>query len=216
MKSFQRQKLANWINETSRGENGFTPVHFAVFNGNIEMLKYFHEYGADFEKINRDQLSNITLLHVAAQGDSPSTMAYIKKMIESKYRNQNKKVDINAKDVRNATPLHWACYAGSENAIQYLAAWGADVNVADMSGLTPLHLSVKSSEEIKSARSVKLLLIKGAKRNVRDDFGRKPIDIALECKFEPIKKEMMVYLVIFEFLEVIKIYRQSLLLCKDA
>jgi ankyrin repeat protein len=59
-----------------------------------------------------------------------------------------------------------------------------------MSGLTPLHLAVRSAEESKSTRSVKLLLIKGASRNKRDNFNRKPIDIANECKNEIIKKEL--------------------------
>jgi ankyrin repeat protein len=59
-----------------------------------------------------------------------------------------------------------------------------------MSGLTPLHLAVRSADETKSARSVKLLLIKGAGRNIRDALNRKPIDIANECKQDIIKKEL--------------------------
>ena len=35
-------------------------------------------------------------------------------------------------------------------------------------GLTPLHLAVKSAEDIKSIRMVRLLLIRGAERNVVD------------------------------------------------
>ena len=62
--------------------------------------------------------------------------------------------------------------------------------------MAPLHLAVKSSEENKSARSVKILLIKGADRNLKDGFDRKPIDIARLVKNENIRKELISYLVI--------------------
>lgn len=76
-----------------------------------------------------------------------------------------------------------------------MTAWGSDVNAQDLSGLTPLHLAVKSSEENKSSRSVKILLIKGADRNLKDNFNRKPIDIAKFVKNETIRKELLSYLV---------------------
>ena len=59
-----------------------------------------------------------------------------------------------------------------------MLAWGADPNAKDLSGITPLHLAVKSAEEIKSARIVRFLLIKGASRTILDSYGRKPIDLA--------------------------------------
>ena len=58
----------------------------------------------------------------------------------------------------NSTPLHWACYAGAENAVSYLIANNADPNLQDSDGFTPLHLSIKSAEAIKSSRIVKQLL----------------------------------------------------------
>jgi ankyrin repeat protein len=66
----------------------------------------------------------------------------------------------------------------AETATAYLLAWNCDVNSTDSNGLTPLHLAVKSSEEIKSSRSVRHLLIKGASRSIRDKLGRTPLDIA--------------------------------------
>jgi ankyrin repeat protein len=58
-------------------------------------------------------------------------------------------------------------------------AWGpSDINSQDSLGLTPLHLAVKSAEDIKSTRMVRLLLIRGADRNIKDIYGRRAIDIA--------------------------------------
>jgi len=45
-------------------------------------------------------------------------------------------------------------------------------------GITPLHLAVKKCDETKNVRTVRLLLIRGANRNIRDHNGRLPIDIA--------------------------------------
>ena len=53
-------------------------------------------------------------------------------------------------------------------ALAYLVAWGADVNKYDFKGLTPLHLAVSASEEIRSTKSIKTLLRKGADKNAID------------------------------------------------
>ena len=58
-----------------------------------------------------------------------------------------------------------------------MIAWGADVNAVDFNGVTPLHLAIKSSDNLKSTRSVRHLLIKGADRNATDHKGMTPLDI---------------------------------------
>ena len=63
--------------------------------------------------------------------------------------------------------MHWSAFAGAELALSYIAAWGADVNATDAKGLTPLHLAVKSSEDLRSTKAIKQLLIKGANTNAR-------------------------------------------------
>src|SRR4051812_8553959 len=68
-------------------------------------------------------------------------------------------------DKKNSTPLHWAAFAGAELALSFLLAKGAEVNAKDSKGLTPLHLAVKSSEDVRTTKSIKLLLIKGAEKN---------------------------------------------------
>ena len=71
--------------------------------------------------------------------------------------------------------MHWASFAGAELALAYLVAWGANVNEYDSKGLTPLHLAVKTAEDIKSTKSIRLLLLKGADRDAIDLNGKKPI-----------------------------------------
>lgn len=51
-------------------------------------------------------------------------------------------MNLNEIDNKGSTPLHWACYIGSENSVNFLCSWNIDVNIADKEGqLTPLHLA---------------------------------------------------------------------------
>jgi hypothetical protein len=81
-------------------------------------------------------------------------------------------LDINVRDNRQSTPLHWACYSKSEIALNYLLAMNPDLNAKDQKGFTPLHLAVKSVEALKSTRPVRALLLKGANRESIDNEDR--------------------------------------------
>jgi palmitoyltransferase ZDHHC13/17 len=70
--------------------------------------------------------------------------------------------------VKCSTPLHWAAYAGADLALSYIVAQSADINPRDIKGLTPLHLAVKTSEDIFTTRSIRALLLKGANPKIRD------------------------------------------------
>jgi ankyrin repeat protein len=78
-------------------------------------------------------------------------------------------MDINARDQRLSTPLHWACYSRSEIALNYLLSMAPDMEARDQKGFTPLHLAVKSVEQLKSTRPVRALLLKGADRLALND-----------------------------------------------
>lgn len=157
------------MNLQSRGEEGFTALHFASFHGNIRIIKLLVKHGANVFVQNKQ---DINLLHVAAQGDQPISIFYFKEL----------GLSINSFDVRKSTTLHWAAFAGAELALAYLVSWGANVNAYDSKGLTPLHLAVKASEDIRSTKSIRLLLFKGADRNAIDLNGKKPIDTVKEFR----------------------------------
>ena len=66
--------------------------------------------------------------------------------------------------------------------MSYILAWNPDVDASDTEGLRPLHLAVRVSEDIRSTRSIKHLLIRGASRNVKDSTGKTPLDYAQQIK----------------------------------
>ena len=55
-------------------------------------------------------------------------------------------MDINIRDNKNSTPLHWACYSRAEIAMNYILSLNPDLDAKDQKGLTALHLAVKSVE----------------------------------------------------------------------
>ncbi len=83
-------------------------------------------------------------------------------------------MDINSKDKRDSTPLHWAAFAGAEISLSYIVAFTQDISPKDAKGLTPLHLAVKSGEDLRSTKSIKLLLLKGADRHALDNHNKRP------------------------------------------
>lgn len=58
-----REVLRMWINQHSKGEEGFTCLHFATFHGNMKLIRYLVSLGADIFARNRQY---INMLHVAA------------------------------------------------------------------------------------------------------------------------------------------------------
>jgi len=115
LKEQRKHNLKRWINGHSRGDDGFTALHFAAFHGNMSLIKLLVKHGADVNAYNRQ---GINMLHVSAQGDQPVSLAYF----------LDKGLDINSKDYRSSTPLHWAAFSGAELTLNYIIAWGGDLD----------------------------------------------------------------------------------------
>ena len=111
-------------------------------------------------------MCDINMLHVAAQGDQPISIAFFMTL----------GLDINSKDKRLSTPLHWASFAGAEYALSYIVAQGAEINFQDIKGLTPLHLAVKTCEDTITTRQIRALLLKGAESQIKDENGQVAAD----------------------------------------
>ena len=82
-------------------------------------------------------------------------------------------------DYRKSTTLHWAAFTGADLALKLILTKKVDVDAQDSMGLTPMHLAVKSAEEIESTRCVRGLLYKGACPHIKNNDGNLP-KVALE------------------------------------
>lgn len=99
-------------------------------------------------------------------------------------------MDINDVDNRGTTPLHWACFSKSEFALSYILALNPNLEVQDWSGLTPLHLAIKSVGDLKSTRPVRALLLKGASRAAKNKKGESCAQMIKDDVSDSMHKEL--------------------------
>ena len=164
-----KQEIAVWVNQ--KNQEGFTPLLYASFNGHIDLIRYLEELGANPLLVNNTQLN---ALHMAAQNNKVAPIVYFKE-----------KIDINARDEKGSSPLHWAAYNCSEEVTTYLLTLpNININARDDDGQTPLLLATIYG----NTKIVRRLLLKGAKRRIKSNKGELPIDIARLNEFKNITK----------------------------
>lgn len=137
--------------------------------------------GANKYALNKHGLN---CLHVAAQGDQPSTLYYFA---------QIHRLDIRSTDFKKSTSLHWAIFSESELVVCYILArlQMNDLDCQDSEGNSYMHLAIKSVEELGSARPVRMLLFNGAPTNLVDNENKKPIDYAQEITNPKLRLEIL-------------------------
>jgi ankyrin repeat protein len=91
----------------------------------------------------------------------------------------DKGADVNAKNRRGSTPLHWAIH--DEAKVRLLLAKGANVNARQAQGRTPLCLAAMLGNGVPTVR---LLLSKGADPNLATVNGQTPLMTAARGKVE--------------------------------
>ena len=99
-------------------------------------------------------------------------------------------LDINSKDKKGSSPLHWACYSQAETAMQFILALKPNIDQTDREGFTPLHITVRGLDEFETSRPIKVLLISGASLDISDNIGNFPIDYSSEIKTEYLRNEL--------------------------
>ena len=195
-KDNNKEGLKNFINE--QNDLGVTAIHYAAFRGNVKIIKLLIENGADINIKTKRQLN---IIHYCAQGNKPSSLMYfyLELMKTNNYQL------IKDQDSGGSTPLHWAAYTNSEDALLYLIKLDIFkdekekqnyIDQQDDQGYTPLHLAVSS----KSSRIVMKLLQNGASPDKKDNKGRTPLNLAISKKQN-------------EIIEIIK-NNQSCQICK--
>ncbi|XP_063779984.1 transient receptor potential cation channel subfamily A member 1 isoform X2 [Pseudophryne corroboree] len=136
-----------------------SPLHVAVQNGRLEIVKACIGYGA---KIDLKQNDNATALHFAATQGATE----IVKFMVSTYTGEKKIVDL--PDGNNETPLHKSSLFDHVDLAEYLISMEANIDCVDNELRTPLLLATSCS----AWRTVNLLLEKGADVKLTDNFGR--------------------------------------------
>ena len=93
-----------------------------------------------------------------------------------------KGLDINARQKHRHgmwTPLHWVAQRGLTAGVLYLLENGADPNITDDKGRTPMHIIAQKGI---GKNQMQLLIEHGGDANIRDADGKTPLDYARKSK----------------------------------
>jgi ankyrin repeat protein len=177
--------------------NGYTPLMHAVGNQNINTIKFLLNNGAgrfiadnegstalDYAKINENQeiINLLTISEFVRNDGSPEKIKMMQDMVKN-----GQIANVNVKDATwfDNTALHMQSLNGTLDAMKWLVDNGADINIKNGDGLTPLMFAVMSNDIDK----VQFLLQHGADKTDKDINGDTVLSHAKEV--ENIKPDIM-------------------------
>lgn len=179
-----------------------TPIYSAAIHGHADVFFFLLEKGADIKA--RCDPDKTTVLHAAVHGGRLDIVkALLERGIPADAPSEDKETplhctpyenrleiarlliangaDVNATTRRSGrAPIHGAAYHHRTDIVSLLLEHGADPNHRTSGKGTPLHSAVFGTGRVtpKDIETVKLLLDRGAKKDVRDRNGKTPKDIA--------------------------------------
>jgi ankyrin repeat protein len=165
----------------ARGEWDRTPLHGASMDGFVDMMRWLLDHGAD---VNSRSVGGLAPLHLF--------MVLVRPEICRILLEHN--ADIDARDKFEKVPLHWAAMArfpgnakDTLKTMQLLLDHGADPNVLDDDGCTPLHDSSwwkkENYNEKGTVEGSRLLLDHGANIDAENNEGKTPLQLASEVGY---------------------------------
>lgn len=149
------------VNVRDRNYDGNSPLHFAVENGNLEIVQILLNAGAKINFKNSEKRTPLMMLDEDATPELVNLLLRYGAQIELADKGKN-------------TALMMAASYSSKDVVQTLINAGASVNVVNKQGETALmHAAENGETEI-----VQLLLGAGANANLRNRDGKTALSIA--------------------------------------
>ncbi|WP_419420486.1 ankyrin repeat domain-containing protein [Legionella sp. D16C41] len=170
----QYSEIASYLisikaNVNLANNNGITPLHMAVIKEYIKISKYLIQAGADLFLTTK---KGNTPLSLAAKIDLAIVKSLIKYFVEIKTAAA---LNLTATEYKS-TLLHLETHNGYLEVVQGLIQSGADVNVQDCNGITPLFIAAFRNHLV----IVKHLIEAGANLNLVSINGATPLYVAAE------------------------------------
>ena len=167
-----------------KDKDGNSPILFAAYKGNIEIISKLISLGVNYNCKNN---AGLDVIQMAAQSDNANVIIYFKE----KYN-----YDIFQQDYQGNNSIHWASSNCAKIALGILLFYIDDndkdlINTRNNCGQTALHLTILTNE---SLTIIKKLIKKGINPDIKDNNGVTAYDIAKNNpKFETIQKTLIDY-----------------------
>ncbi len=116
-------------------EDGFTPLHLAVFGKQEDAARILAEHGADLNKVSAGPIAQVPPLGTAAFVRS-SSLARVLLDVGA---------DVNVRGAGGFTALHTAAQNGDEDLVRLLLDYGADPNATMDDGTRPSDLAEREN-----------------------------------------------------------------------
>ncbi|XP_069814038.1 uncharacterized protein [Dendropsophus ebraccatus] len=136
---------------------GNTHLHYAAHAGSIDEV---HRLIKDGYSVLSRNASGLTPLHMAAFGGN---VQVLEKLLSS-----NSTSIINIRSIKDSTPLHEAVIGGRIETVKLLIEKGADTNLQNQEGNTPLHLASYLKPPSLSSAICQALLKGGSDPSIRN------------------------------------------------
>ncbi len=170
--------LGLFLSQAGAENTKITDLMWATINEDVDKVKKLVGSGANVNA--KDEFGNTALMYAAG-----SHLHASEKQLENGAKTEKRWLDImkfllkngadpNEKNKNNRTSLSFAVYHGREEGVQTLINYGANLNFTNTDGWSYLMIaSYHCYYDI-----ARILLRNGAKKNLRDNFGDRAIDLA--------------------------------------
>jgi ankyrin repeat protein len=171
--------LDNGENVNVHDKRGNTPLHFAAYEGDLEVARTLLEFKAEVDSLNDDGLTPLQLALEGRREGYPDIMRLL----------LDHGANVEAHDKGGNTTLHFTASGGDLEVTRMLLEFKAEVNSLNQDRYTPL-LMASSKGNLDISR---LLLTHGADPFVHDNNGSTPLHLATIGRHFEVARSLLEY-----------------------
>jgi len=171
--------IAMGANGNDIDTNNATVLMWAVYQGDLDLIKFLIQKGADISKkgvIYVDTIGNYygNLIGIAAGEGKLEILKYL--VEECKIPINDQAYSMYYKSYRGWSALHYSCWKENLDVIKYLIKNGININLQTQGGNSPLNIAILFNNK----NAIECLLTAGADINLKDSTGCTPLKKAVQ------------------------------------